>query len=140
VTFSGDLAAFRAKLATRSKDVFVECVTTVQGSIVFGSPVTAAPGQPRDTSYLAASWQPTFEGPLVALISTNVEYAVPIEEGVIEPHERRAYVRKDGTPVRATSVRGSTITYPSGGGPHSVKLTRAGWPLLVDAAVVKVVK
>jgi hypothetical protein len=140
VSLTSDLAAFRKKVEQRQKAIFATCVADVQRSIVEGSPVTGSPGQPRDTSNLAGSWQPTFEAPFVALVSTNVRYARAIEEGIIEPHNRRAYTRKDGTKVRATTVRGSRITYQSGGGPHSVKLTRVNWQRIVDATVAEVVR
>jgi hypothetical protein len=75
----------RAETALRINafgETFVRAVQLTTESIVEGSPITGAPGQPVRTGNLKASWQTSFESPLSARISTNVEYALPIEEGV----------------------------------------------------------
>ena len=120
MSFDKDMQAFRVKLNQRLGDVFVNTVQGVHQSVVEGSPVTGAPGQPVDTGALRASWQIQFVGPQEALISTNMEYAPAIEEGY-GPHGRM-------------TLRSAV------GGFNSVKLTRANWQRLVDSVAARVVR
>lgn len=117
--FADDIQAFSAKVAQRHKDVFVGSATAVKKSITDGSEITAAPGQPVRDGILKGSWQLTYPEDMVGLIATGVEYAEPIEEGM-GPH-------------------GSLTLRSEVGGFHSVALTRAGWPALVDDVVKRVV-
>lgn len=118
MTFGEDLRLFAEKVATRQRDVFVGATTHVHRSVTDGSPTTAAPGQPVDTGNLLSSWQLIFPEIWVGEVSTNVEYAVPIEEGV-GPH-------------------GPLTLRSAVGGFHSVKLTRANWDRIVDEEVTNV--
>lgn len=114
MTFSDDMARFQAKTEAKLQALHQGVVSVVFASIVEGSPVTGAPGQPVDTGNLRSSWINTPEAPTVNLISTNVAYAPMIE---------------DGGPSRA----GKPLTLRSKvGGFHSVKLTRAAWQRIVD--------
>ena len=115
MSFASDLAAFRAKVEARQQAVFVNTAVAVKDSITVGSPVTGAPGQPVDTGNLLGSWQLAFLAQDVAEISTAVEYAPAVEEGV-GPH---------GPMTLRSAV----------GGFHSVALTRAGFDLLVNDVV-----
>lgn len=115
MSFESDLAAFFAKTRYKTQAVFVNTAAAVKDSIVNGSAITGAPGQPVDTSNLKNSWQLMFVGATAALIATNVEYAQVIED----------------------NVRGATLRSKVGGF-HSVKLTVAGFDRLVDAEVAKV--
>lgn len=108
MTFSADVGRFIEKVRKRGDALYVNCVSAVGTSIRMGSPITGAPGQPVQTGALLNSWHTTFRGP-VAEISTNLEYAEPIE----------------------TNERGMTIRSAVGGN-HSVALTRAGWPSIVE--------
>lgn len=102
------------------KDVLIAGTLRVHESIRVGSPLTAAPGQPVDTSNLLRSWQYEFDddtNPTKARVVTPVEYAEPVEEGV-GPNGPRVYGAKNGI-----------------GGSHSVKLTAAAWPKIVDHEV-----
>jgi hypothetical protein len=148
MTYAEDVRRWVLRTTAKTQDVVVASALKVHESIVAGSALTGAPGQPVDTGYLRASWvvgigaDPGFtlsgEGPgrdpqwpsnkteappqtgtapqVVDLkagrasIVTNAKYAEFIEEGV--------------TPLRSPS-----------GGVGSVKLTRAAWPRIVDAAV-----
>lgn len=113
--FAGDLNRFVLNLRAKERAVFVNTASAVKGSIVDGSPLTGAPGQPVDTGTLKASWQLTFSGPSTAEVSTNTEYAPIIEYNV-----RGAHLR-------------STV-----GGFHSVAMTVAGFERLVEAETRKV--
>ncbi len=115
MTFSDDLKSFSVKLQTRNREVFVGCVEEVTRSIVEGSEITAAPGQPVDTGNLRASWHTAYESPSQATVSTNVEYAPYVEE----------------------NVRGVTF---KNHGPHSVALTVAGFGRIVDTVTKRVAK
>lgn len=111
--FADDVARFAQKVEARSQAVFVGTVAEAKTSIVEGSPITGAPGQPVDTGNLRSSWQAVFESRSSALISTNVAYARSNEDGVARP---------GGGPYRLLSRIG---------GRHSVKLTIVGLPRLV---------
>lgn len=119
MSFAGDIGAWRQKVDRRMRDVFVASTVEVEQSVKEGSAVTGAPGQPVQTGHLKNSYTPAFEGPLTWAVTTNVEYAEPIEEGV-GPH-------------------GPLTLRSEVGGFHSLKLTRAGWPRIVDHAVRQVV-
>ena len=60
MSFADDLARFRSSTVARAKDVFVTVAMLSRDSIVNGSEITGAPGQPVDTGYLKASWQLTW--------------------------------------------------------------------------------
>lgn len=120
MTFSQELRTFAAKVEQRQKLVFVESTNEVHQSVVTGSEITAAPGQPVDTGNLRASWQQRFVSEWVGETSTNVEYAPAIEEG-----------RGDHGPLTLRSQVG---------GFHSVALTRAGWQRIVNVVVSRVVR
>jgi hypothetical protein len=121
MTFSGDLRAFAAKVEARQKDVFVGCVNTVRNSVVDGSAITGAPGQPVDTGYLKGSWRQEYPEQWVgSVLSYDAAYAEAIEEGQ----------GKYGPMTLRSEV----------GGFHSVKQTRAGWQNIVDSVVQEVVR
>ena len=110
--FMDEVRQFQIKAEQRARDIHNGIADLAYSSIVEGSPVTGAPGQPVDTGNLKASWQNTVEGPLTRLLSTNVIYAPIIEDG------SRA--------GRALTLRSKV------GGFHSVKLTIAAWPRIVE--------
>lgn len=116
MSFSEDVRRFVVKVQAQERRVFVGVVQAVYNSIVFGSPITGAPGQPVDTGFLRASWQVLW-GADYAEVVTNCAYAEPIEEGMgrFGPLTLRSQV----------------------GGWHSVKLTRLGFERLVAAEVAK---
>ena len=112
---SDDLRRFNEKLDRERRETFVEVVEAVHGSIVEGSPVTGAPGQPVDIGTLKGSWIMDFPEEDRALITTHLIYGPPIEDGV----------GKYGPLTLRSEV----------GGFHSVKLTRAGFQALVDDVI-----
>lgn len=81
----------------------------VHRSIVTGSEVTAAPGQPVASGALRDSWKLRYRSDGTAESTTDSPYA-----GIIEDNERGATLRS------------------SVGGFHSVKLTRAGFSAIVE--------
>ena len=119
MSFSGDVARFNANFSRRARDIHNNVSDAAYSSIVEGSPVTGAPGQPVDTGNLRGSWQNIIDGPLLRRIVTNVLYAPYIEEG--------------------TSRGRAMVLRSQVGGFRSVALTRAGWQALVAEATAKVV-
>ena len=107
-----DVKAWAAKVERNLALIFTQTAIGVHTSVVEGSPVTKAPGQPVDTGNLRSSWVLTFPEPNVAEVSTNVEYAPNIEEG-IGPH-------------------GPMTLQSQVGGFGSVKLTRTNFDRLVE--------
>ena len=112
-SFSDDIKAFTAKVEAKTQTIFVNTVAAAKDSIVLGSPITGAPGQPVAFGTLRASWNTEFELPTSARITTNLGYAEPVELG-IGPHGPVAYGAKNGI-----------------GGSHSVAHTMTGLPLLL---------
>lgn len=130
MAFADDIHRFSLKLERQSGDVFVGVAQAVHESVVEGSPVTGAPGQPVDTGALKASWQLTFPEQMLARVTTNLDYAEPIENGIQRPYVRSqastfGFERIHVTP-RPMVLRSQV------GGFHSVKLTRANFQRLVD--------
>jgi hypothetical protein len=114
--FSDDVKRWTQKAEAQQRQVFVGTVLAVHESIVQGSPITGAPGQPVDTGALKSSWQADVQGD-VGVVATNVVYAPVIEDGV-GPH-------------------GPLTLRSEVGGFHSVALTRAGFERLVEDQVQK---
>ena len=126
MSFTDDIARHTAKTLAKEKALFINIASAVKGSIVDGSTITGAPGQPvgqygvgyhpgKVGGTLKASWVLAFETDVAATISTNVIYAPVIEDNI-----RNARLR-------------STV-----GGFHSVKYTLAGFERVVEAEARKV--
>lgn len=130
MSLSEDLRLFRDKVAKRSQAVFLGSVDAVHGSVVEGSEISGAPGQPVDTGNLVNSWQQTFPEELVGQTATGVEYAPAVEAGQQAPYTTPSGAEVTPRPMQFRS---------SVGGAHSVKLTRAAWARIVEAVVRKVV-
>ena len=143
MSYRDDVARWVAKVKATTQDVTVSSALKVHESIVAGSALTGAPGQPVDTGYLRTSWvlgiggTPTFptagdasDAP-AAGTGTATPPSPPQHVGV------RPYVAEIVTNVRYApyieeGLRGQRSTV---GGPGSVKLTRAAWPRIVANAV-----
>lgn len=110
MSFDADLRRFEVKLERVTQAVFADVVAETARSVVDGSEITGAPGQPVDTGNLRASWQTRFVSPTLAEITTNVEYAPFVEDGV-----------GNSGPMRFKNH-----------GPHSVELTKAGFQRIAD--------
>lgn len=119
MAFQGDINHFREKFKERGQLVHNLICDEAFRSIVEGSPITGAPGQPVDTGNLKGSWQNIIDGPLERRIVTNASYALNVEDNIGRngPMQLRSQV----------------------GGFHSVKLTMAGFPAIVEAVVTRVV-
>jgi hypothetical protein len=124
--FSDRLRSRAIELRRLPDDVFAGVVYEAKRSIVEGSEITAAPGQPVDVSNLKTSWHDERPSRDTARIITNCEYALPVEEG-IGPH---------GPVVYGAAGHGRSTV----GGSHSVKLTIAGMSRIVAFVVAKVLK
>lgn len=74
--------ATTAHVATVLRQHFVGVVLEAHRSIKEGSELTGASGQPVQTGALRNSWVFEFPTQDSARISTNIEYAQPIEDGV----------------------------------------------------------
>lgn len=103
------------KVTVPTREVLVDVAAAMHDSIVNGSSVTGAPGQPVDTGNLKASWQLESVSPESARITTNVAYARVIEDGV---------GRHGPLTLRSTV-----------GGFHSVEKTVDGVPALIQRAI-----
>lgn len=107
MSFAADITRIRGKIAKRNRAMFVNSAIELQRSVVEGSEITGAPGQPVDTGLLKGSYTPDFTGPWSWRTATNVEYAPHVE------HNARGVTFKNG-------------------GAHSVALTVAGWKRIVQ--------
>jgi len=116
--FSDELRHFAVKLQTRNREIFAGVVDESFRSIVEGSELTGAPGQPVDTGILKASWQRFPEGDNSVTIATNVEYAPYIEDGA--------------------NSRGPFQLRSAVGGFHSLAQTVAGSDRIVEAVAARV--
>lgn len=119
MSFESDMARFQRRVEQRGRDLHNGACDLAFSSIVEGSPVTGAPGQPVDTGYLKGSWQNIIEGPLARLIVTKAVYARQIEDGM-----------RNG---RSLTLRSQV------GGWYSVRLTRAAWTRIVEVVTARVV-
>lgn len=138
MSFRDDLNAFAEKIERQAKEVHVRATGEVYGSVINGSPLSGAPGQPVDLGNLRDSWQELHPEALLSEVSTNTEYAQAIEEGQQPPHARE---QASATGVQQLLITPGPMTLRSEvGGFHSVKLTRAAWPKIVEHAVQEVVK
>lgn len=115
MSFESDLSRFIGKMRDRQKRIHNRVAELAFRSIVVGSPITGAPGQPVRTGNLKNSWQKVLIKPFDTAIITHVPYAPNMEDHTGNFHSEV-------------------------GGAHSVKMTRAGFDRLVKQAVLDVVK
>ena len=152
MSFASDIKRFVVKVERRNRAVYVGIANAVHASIVRGSPITGAPGQPVDTGFLLGSWKLNI-GKEQATVATNVAYARVIEDNNRAAYDDKGVKRpKREGPGGSTNVRnlafgatggqigpaegGDRVTIRSKvGGHHSVKLTIAGASLLQNAVL-----
>ena len=113
--FRESVAKFGRKLNGLTVALLPTVVDLAAKSIVSGSQITGAPGQPEGEGDLKRSWRVESLGPARAAIVPSSPYARPNEDGV----------RKFGKPY---------VQHSSVGGRHSVKLTRRNFQRLVNVA------
>jgi hypothetical protein len=109
MSFEQDMARFLSKVHSRERTLYRRCCEHVAMSVINGSPITGAPGQPVALGHLKRSWKYRIQGKRRFRIESDSPYA-----GVIEDNRRGARLR-------------SKV-----GGFHSVKLTKLGWKRIVD--------
>jgi hypothetical protein len=123
MSLSDDIKIFALQVEAWDKDVFDKVGQIALDSIVTGSPITGAPGQPVDTGVLKASWDRHYEDANTQLISSGgsddkaAKYNMQNETGIALPG--------GGPYIQKSAV----------GGRHSVALTVAGFDKIVAAAV-----
>lgn len=108
MSFESDIRAHMSRRDRRLQAIFRESVIELKQSVVVGSKLTGAPGQPVDTGRLRGSWIDRFLAPWRWLITTALVYA-PIVENLPE-----------------TSIRSEV------GGARSVAKSRTGWQRIVN--------
>lgn len=126
-SFRSDVRRFQQLVRVRSQAVFSRITQEVQRSIVEGSELTGAPGQPVDTGALRNSWLGEFLTAWTWQLTTNLEYAWGIEHGL--RYATRGNV--SGQTLQRLTLRSSV------GGFHSVALTLAGLQTIVKYAVAQ---
>ena len=107
-SFNRDLSRHRFKVRQRLKKVVDASADEIQKSITVGSGITGAPGSPVDTGELRGAWLAEYLSFWHWRTTNDKPYARFIEEG--------QYIQRSEV-----------------GGPHSVKLTRAALPRLLEA-------
>lgn len=121
MSFADSMQQFIAKTAADLHAVHEVASDLAFESIVEGSAITGAPGQPVSESRspndgeLRDSWTKTAVSPTETLIATDLPWAPDVEDNIHDFHFANH-------------------------GPHSVALTRLGFDAIVDAAVAKVVR
>ena len=118
MSYSDDIKRFTDKAERRARNVFIASTVEVRRSIVEGSTLTGAPGQPvgqytdgRVGGTLKASFIDNRLSLTSWRIQTKIEYAPGIEDAV--------------------GPRGPIRLRSTVGGFHSVKKTVAGWDRIV---------
>ena len=129
MSFADDLKRFAVKTQGKSNALFTNVASGVKESIVNGSAVTGAPGQPVDTGNLRDSWQLTFESKQSALVSTNIAYAPVIEDNL-----RSSFNPRGEQPERKPGRKSIKSIV---GGSHSVKLTVGAFDRLVESKLAE---
>lgn len=112
--FTG-LAAFQRKLARFDAGLLPAVLDLAHESIVNGSPITGAPGQPVEEGDLRDSWVKEQTSPTTGSVLSDSEYALQNETGV-----------KAGG--------GVFVQRSTSGGRFSVALTRRNFQSLVEHA------
>lgn len=129
MSFADDLKRFSTKTQGKSNALFINVASGVKESIVNGSAVTGAPGQPVDTGNLRDSWQLTFESKQSALVSTNIAYAPVIEDNL-----RSSFNPRGEQPEREPGRKSIKSIV---GGFHSVKLTVGAFDRIVESKLAE---
>ena len=129
MSFADDLKRFAVKTQSKSNALFINVAKDVKASIVDGSAVTGAPGQPVDSGALKASWQLVFESKSAAMLSTNIAYAPVIEDNL-----RSSFNPRGEQPERKPGRKSIKSIV---GGSHSVKLTVGAFDRLVESKLAE---
>jgi hypothetical protein len=122
------MAAINAELFRRLKETFDRTAFAMRDSILVGSAVTGAPGQPVDTSTLKKSWRFRRPEKFKATMGTKLVYAPIVENAGLATASGRSGAQSGSRYTLRSKV----------GGFHSVKLTYANFGRLVDEAAKEV--
>jgi len=120
VSFQDDIARFAVMALDREQRVLEALVGAAYDSVVYGSAATGSPGQPVGTGepggHMRESWN--------------------IRQSKFTAH---VFTRDPGAPTIELGARlgKNLILHSTVGGFHSVALTRAGFPQLVDQALAE---
>lgn len=109
MSFLSELYAEGGEIEALAQACFVEIGDEVFRSIVDGSQLTGAPGQPVRTGHLRSSW--------VERLTTPTQIRVETDD-----LPKAQFIEEDARGIHFKS-----------GGPHSIKLTVAGFQNIVDA-------
>lgn len=120
--------AMMAQLRGVTSEVFEDVGMEAQRSIVEGSELTGAPGQPVDTGFLKGSFQRFYDSPTKQTIATNVAYAPAIEDGTRASYDPRGVQRPKDLTQGGTNRKGPSTV----GGSHSVAHTLNGLQRILD--------
>lgn len=115
MAFTTQIAAFNATAKRQVSRAFHIATEEVKRSLVDGSEITGAPGQPVDQFILRPSFIDGFVSPTLWQVTTDKLYAKFIEAGA--------------------TARGPLTLRSKVGGFHSKELTEDGWPAIVRHAV-----
>lgn len=142
MSYAEDVRRFVERVKTRTQDVVTASALKVHESIVAGSALTGAPGQPVDTGNLRASWivafdtAPTYPPPRPKSTTGRTDASPP------PPSPPQGEIGKTYSATVSTNTEyapyieeGLRATRSAVGGPGSVKLTRAAWSRIVETAV-----
>lgn len=113
MAFADQIRKFALTMETDSRAAFVAAAGLTFESIVEGSSLTGAPGQPVATGQLHDSWILELPGDGTAVIASDAPYAIAVEEG-----------------LHGVAFKNH--------GPHSVALTVAAWERIVEKAALQV--
>ena len=103
------------KVDRRARSLFANVVDAAHRSIVYGSPLTGAPGQPVKEFKLKPSWKVVYESSEVALITVK-----PGPGESLAPLIYARFIEEGFHPMWGALTLRSAV-----GGFHSVKLTKA---------------
>lgn len=132
MSWESDLDRFTMKLDQKDRALVPALTSAAYESIVEGSPVTGAPGQP------VGQYGPGYhEGEVGGDLRTSWQVEFPDgEHGRVITKSLHAMQNEDGiTRLKGGALGGPYVQRSSVGGRHSVKLTIMNWPRLVDHVV-----
>lgn len=143
VGFADALRSFGIRTQAETQQILEASAVAVHESIVHGSAITGAPGQPVDTGELRDSWTVKRISSTAFEISTNSPYARAIEHNwrKVRKGHIKAFKLANPKVKRVTKKVRSIIRRSLGGlrfrsgGPHGVRLTAQHFPRLVTALV-----
>lgn len=136
-SFDVQLEQFADNAERRLLDTFVLATQEARRSVVEGSPLTGAPGQPVDTGTLIGSFIEEFRGALVWELTSRLRYALPIEEGKRMSKGNVALEVVFSPPGQGSRIRNGRDRKSKVGGYGSIARTIAAWPDIVSVSVIR---